>query len=123
MVATIASVVGVSVDRTKIIDSANLLPIFTKGKKKALHKYLMHASQEAGGPFYAIREGNWKLIMKGESMKVLGELNPIELYNLKDNETEDFTKNLINNPKQAKRIEQMKASYLALRSNKASTLF
>ncbi|AWG22757.1 hypothetical protein FFWV33_15085 [Flavobacterium faecale] len=123
MVATIATIIGVPLDKTKVLDSANLLPILTKGDKKPLHKYLIHGSQALDGPFYALREGDWKLIMKGESMKVLGELTPIELYNLKDNVTEDGAKNLINNPEQANRIKSMKATYLEVRKNGASTLY
>ena len=123
IVATIAEIAGVSVEKGKILDAASLLPIFASGKNKPLHKYLMHASQAQSWPFYALREGDWKLILKGESMKVLGELTPIELYNLKENATEDPSKNLIKNPDQVKRIEQMKLQYLKLRSNKASTLF
>ncbi|AWG22756.1 hypothetical protein FFWV33_15080 [Flavobacterium faecale] len=123
MVATIASITGISLDKDKVLDSADLLPVFIKGDKKPLHKYLVHASQAKDGPFYALRDGDYKLILKGKGMKALGELTPIELYNLKDNVQEKESENLINKPEQANRIKSMMKTYLEIRNDGVSTLF
>lgn len=123
LVATIASIAEVPVDRTKIFDSANLISIFMNGENKPLHKYLMHKSQASDGPFYALRQGDWKLIMKGENKKELGKLTSIGFYNLKDNIKEDPSKNQINNPEHMNRIKRMKVKYLELWNEGASTVF
>lgn len=123
-VATIATLVGVPVDRTQIIDSVNLLPVLTQGADQPLHSYLLHKSQGKGGPFYALRDGDWKLIMLGNGgMKKMGELKCIELYNLKNNIKEDSSLNMINNPEQRTRIERMKAKYLELWQEEGSTRY
>ncbi|CAM4285375.1 hypothetical protein [Zobellia nedashkovskayae] len=75
------------------------------------------------GPFHAIREGNFKLIMIVNSKKNLEGLKAIELYNLKDNIQEKKNKNLINEPGQAERIQEMQKTYLDLLNNGGTTLF
>ncbi|WP_075589674.1 sulfatase family protein [Labilibacter marinus] len=123
MVATLAALSQVKLDKSKVHDSANLLSVFTKQSTKPLHKYLMHASQAANGPFYALREGDWKLILKTTGREKWETIEPIALYNLKDNVQEDKSKNLLSHPEYAKRVEQMKANYLELRKTYASTVY
>ncbi|WP_400073718.1 arylsulfatase [Zobellia russellii] len=123
MVATLSAIVDIPLDNTKILDSANLLPIFQKQSTKPLHKYLMHRSQDVKGPFHAIREGDFKLIMIADSKKNLKGLKAIELYDLKDNLKEKKNKNLINEPGQADRVKKMQETYLELSNNRETTLF
>ncbi|MGS0527426.1 hypothetical protein ACU8V7_21840 [Zobellia nedashkovskayae] len=75
------------------------------------------------GPFHAIREGNFKLIMIADSKKNLKGLKAIELYDLKDNVQEKKNKNLINEPGQAERIQKMQETYLDLNTYGGTTLF
>ncbi|MDO6819577.1 arylsulfatase [Zobellia sp. 1_MG-2023] len=123
MVATLSAIVNIPLDNTKILDSANLLPIFQKQSTKPLHKYLIHRSQDVKGPFHAIREGDFKLIMIADSKKNLKGLKAIELYDLKDNLKEKKNKNLINEPGQADRVKKMQETYLELSNNRETTLF
>lgn len=123
LVATIATIAGVPVDRTKVFDSANLLPVFKNNSREPLHKYLLHKSAANNGPFYALRQGDWKLIMKGESKKILGELTSIALYNLKENIIEDPSKNLISNLAYKGKIEKMKSQYVELWKGRESTIW
>jgi len=93
----------------------------------------MHESQ--AGPSYSLREGDWKLILKanlrGKSMreykrnydgKLPSVINAIALYNLKDNVIENESKNLVKNPKYAKRIDEMTNTYKKLRETGISTV-
>ncbi|CAM3334457.1 sulfatase family protein [Zobellia roscoffensis] len=123
MVSTLSAIVNVPIDDSKVLDSANLLPIFQQKSTEPLHKYLMHRSQDVKGPFHAIREGNFKLIMIADSKKNLKGLKAIELYDLKDNVQEKKNKNLINEPGQAERIQKMQETYLDLNTNGGTTLF
>ena len=131
IVATIAALSGQKLDETKVFDSANLLPYFLKTSTKKAHKYLMH--QSAGGPTYAIRDGDFKLIMnlgsKGKTSKevkskgvILSKLTPTHLFNLKDNLNEDKSKNLLDNPKYKSRVVTMLAKFKELRKTKAATV-
>ena len=121
MVATIAALSNQKLDKTKVFDSANLLPVFTGKTNKSVHKYLMHQSK--GGPTYAIRDGKWKLIIKGEKPGVLENLKPIALFNLDENVVEDEKGNLINNPRYTERITQMYEAYVSVRISRKTTVF
>ncbi|TGV01859.1 sulfatase family protein [Flavivirga rizhaonensis] len=123
VVATIAALANQNLDKTKVFDSANLLPLFKGESNVKAHHYLMH--QSANGPTFALREGDWKLIMKSDIKKKtddVGNLTPIFLYNLKANLAEDESKNLVNNKKYAKLITDMMAKYQELRESKVSTV-
>ena len=121
MVATIAALSQQKLDISKVFDSANLLPYF-KGEKteKPAHIYLMHQSK--GGPTYAIRDGKWKLILKGKKPGVLENLTPIELYDLESNLFEDSSRNLIEDSKHKNRIENMMKTYIDVRVSKVTTV-
>ena len=123
MVATIASIVGMHIDRSKVLDSANLLPVFKQASKQPLHKYLMHQSQSRGGPYYALREGNWKLILKADKRNSFNNLKVIGLFDLSVNPFEEKSGNLKDAPEQKARISEMKSKYLELRKEGASTLY
>ncbi|MGP1993276.1 sulfatase/phosphatase domain-containing protein [Zobellia laminariae] len=123
MVATLSTLLKIPLDDNKILDSANLLPIFQEQSTEPLHKYLMHRSQDVKGPFHAIREGNFKLIMITDSKKNLKGLKAIELYNLKDNVQEKKNKNLIHKLGQVERVKKMQETYLELSNNRETTLF
>jgi hypothetical protein len=81
--------------------------------------------QSANGPSYAIRDGDWKLIMKSSIKNKsgkLGVLTPKYLFNLKENLTEDSSRNLVSDPNYAKKIALMKAKYIELRETGESTV-
>ncbi len=133
IVATIAALTDQKLDNTKVFDSANLVPYFLGTSTKKAHDYLLH--QSASGPTYAIRDGDFKLIMslggKGKTKAnnelknkgvIIAKLTPTHLFNLKDNLNEVASKNLLNNPKYKERVETMLATFKELRKTKAATV-
>ena len=122
MVATLASIADVPLDPSKVFDSADLTPVFLQNRNEPLHKYLLHKSQSKGGPFYALREGDWKLVMKTEGRERFETLFPIGLYRLTNKWTESKADNLVHQPEYADRIVKMKERYMELRTRGGSTL-
>ncbi len=123
VVATIAALANQELDKSQVLDSANLLPILLgeSKNKEPLHKYLIHQSNKRG-THYAIREGKWKLIIQGKNLKKAANLEPMALFNLDANLFEDEAKNLINRPKYQDRVKSMYNKYLELRKNKETTV-
>jgi len=120
IVATLAHLAGQALDRTKIKDSLNLVPLLTGKGPVEQHKVLMHQSQN--GPRYAIRKGDLKLIMKAESKNSLKGLKPLELFNLTEDPTEDPEQNLLNNPKYKDTVAELLETYLDIRNTRRSTI-
>lgn len=129
MVATLAALAGQPLDRTKVKDSVNLLPIFQGLEKTERHRWLMH--QSAAGPSWAIREGDWKLILKAsekitdfkfkpEKLLAPGVMVPVGLYNLKTDLKE--TNNLINNPEYKAQADALLRRCMELRTTGAPTI-
>lgn len=122
MVATIAALSDQDLDTTKVFDSANLLPYFLNTSTKKAHQYLMHQSK--AGPTFAIRDGQFKLIMQGGNKKtgdIIG-IKPTHLFNLSTNLNEEESKNLVNDLEYKKRVETMFAKFKELRKTKAATV-
>jgi len=117
IVATLAALLQTKSVQNKILDAANLLPVLTKESTDSLHKYILHQSQSSGGPYYALREGDWKLVMKTEKREDFENLEVIGLYNLQQDVAELPKNNLINDTKQSKRIEEMLQTYKKIRMN------
>ncbi|KMT66738.1 hypothetical protein XM47_01025 [Catenovulum maritimum] len=115
MVATIAALSGQKIDPSLTKDSLNLLPIFTNTQASEQRLYISHQSKS--GPYFAIRQGSWKLIMKTSSVNNLKDLQPYALYNLKENITENESGNLIADPKQVSRIQTLFNLYLEHRTS------
>ncbi|CAA6676272.1 MULTISPECIES: arylsulfatase [unclassified Lentimonas] len=121
-VATIAALAEQPIDRSIVMDSTNLLPVFLGESEAPAHQYLMHQSKGgSAGPFYALREGAWKLVIKAENEKSLENLQPYALYHLEDNLSEDSDQNLLKNPEYRERTERMLKTYQDLRVSGAPT--
>ncbi|MDZ8117627.1 arylsulfatase [Pontiella sp. NLcol2] len=129
MVATVATLAGQRVDRNRIKDSLNLIPLFLGGENRERHLNLMH--QSSGGPTWAIRDGDWKLILKAsrkipdfkfkpEKLLEDGVMKPIGLYNLRTDLKEQ--NNLIKNPEYRQRIETMHRRCIELRRSGVPTI-
>ncbi|MEM6632993.1 MAG: arylsulfatase [Bacteroidota bacterium] len=123
MVATLAAIAGVALDQDKVFDSADLSSVFTQNSIAPLHRYLLHQSQAPGGPYYALREGDWKLVMKTDSREHFESLTPIGLFNFKNKSSESDADNLLHQSAHAVRIAQMKETFLKLRSGGATTTY
>ncbi|MCL7763987.1 arylsulfatase [Polaribacter sp. Z014] len=120
---TIAAVTNVSLEKEEVLDAANLLPILTGKSEAPIHKYLMHQAQKGKGGYYAIREGDFKLVMSVTKRDVFDDLKVDGLYNLKDNVLEDPSGNLKEKEVYKEKISQLKNKFLALRKPGASTLY
>jgi arylsulfatase A len=57
----------------------------------------------------------WKLIMQSDNK--LSKFEPLGLFNLNENPTEDPTGNQVENPSHAQRIDQMRNEYLRIRKS------
>ncbi|MBX2876796.1 MAG: sulfatase-like hydrolase/transferase, partial [Saprospiraceae bacterium] len=123
MVATLAVIAEVETSSDKILDSANLLPVLTQKSTAPLHKYLLHQSQARGGPYYALREGDWKLIFKAPGREKFDDMERIGLYNLKENRSESQENNLLDRLELKDQIEGMHRRFLSIRKGGATTLF
>lgn len=120
IVATLAHLSGQPVDRKKIKDSMNLVPLLTGKPMTEKHGYLMHQSRN--GPRYAIRKGEFKLIMKAPSAQGLNGLKPVELFNLRSNPSEAVEQNLVNNPEHKVVVDELLKTYLGIRKNRHPTI-
>ena len=123
MVATLATIAEVPLDHSKVFDSADLTELFTQNTDTPLHKYLIHQSQAKGGPFYALREGEWKLIFKAQARERFDTLSPIGLFNLKNKPFENKADNLIKQSEYQARIANMTHTFLELRTKGTATIF
>lgn len=122
VVATIADIANQPIDRGLVLDSASLLPRFAEEPATG-HRYLMHLSsgqRGSGGSTYAIRDGDWKLIMRSKVFRELDGLHPTGLYNLKDDLAE--SNNLIEVRAHENRVQAMFEDYKLLRETGVSTI-
>ncbi len=85
VVATVAALAGQPVDRDVMMDSIDLQPILTGADPLSSHEVLLHASAAKSGPYFAIREGDWKLIMSTQGPDNIDSLKPLALFNLAEN--------------------------------------
>lgn len=117
--ATLAAITGTSIPKTQAMDSYNLMPVLTKGKSLD-RDYLM--LQSGTGRQLIIIEDEWKLIIQSDKKdKTDVTREAVALFNLKDNPTEDESKNLVNDPAQKERITLLFEKYNKTRASKVRT--
>lgn len=131
VVSTIAAVVGETIDRAVVRDSMNLLPILAGGKSSADRHVI---TQSGGLTYFAIRDGDLKLIIDGNAKKLskkelykLRGFNrenvcPVALYDLDENIRENQKFNLINHPEYKERVAAMFERFCELRSSGEPTV-
>ena len=83
------------------MDSINLVPILTQAPGAKGHAVLMHYSAKGGA---ALRQGDWKLQLRGQKLK---NLKATHLFNLNTNPGEDPAKDFLNHPEQQERVRRM----------------
>ena len=105
VVATVAALSNQKLDTSKVFDSANLIPVFKNNTTQPVHQYLIHQSK--AGPTYAIRDGQWKLIIKGVPSADMTKNKPIALYDLNENVNEIESKNLVKNPEYSEKVKKL----------------
>ncbi len=120
---TIAALAGQPVTRDLVKDATSLLPLFSGQPAAERHRYLLHRGGKA--PWYALREGDWKLIMasnkKGKEQDPT-DVTPVELYNLRENPSEDETRNLVNHPEHGSRMKAMLKAHIRIFTTGESTI-
>jgi len=117
LLATLASLVGTSYPDDEAQDSNNLLPLLTGRGTFKQREYLM---QQAGSQKEVLfRKQNWKLIMQSDNK--LSKFEPIALYNLEENPTENPKKNMVKSSKHKKVVELMRKEYMGILESKERT--
>jgi len=100
-VATIAAVTGQEISRAQVMDAVDLLPLLRREPGAKGHAVLVHYNSKG---MAALRQGDWKLHVFGKHFK---KLKPTHLYNLAQNPGEDEVHDLINDPEQQRRVQEM----------------
>ncbi|WP_139956913.1 sulfatase family protein [Flavicella sediminum] len=103
ILATVAEVAGQPIEEKQAMDSSSMLSILLNESDKNLHPFLI--TQAGTSRQVMITEDHWKLIIQLDKKdKTDKTRTPSELYNLKDNPTENKSKNLVNNPKHRNKV-------------------
>lgn len=110
IMATLAAVTKQEIVAGQAMDSYDLSPILLQKRKIKKHSFLM--LQGGTGKEVMIVEKGWKLIIQVDKKdKTNNTRTPVELYNLADNPTEKADENLINDPAQQGRIQELFKKY------------
>ncbi len=119
LAATLFALTGQDIPDDQAMDSYNLLPLLMS-EKNAKGREVIFSQGSGSRANVAIRKGNWKLIIKSERNNPDVRV-PVELYNLADNIAENAEKNLINNPDQKDRVEELLHLYNQIRDSQGPT--
>lgn len=120
ILSTLAAITGVVVPENQAMDSYNLLPLLRKPKKwEGRERILL---QSGTGKELIIIEDGWKLILQVDREdRTDTKRRPIALFNLYENPGEKEEGNLVNDPAQKERVEQMFALYNETRDSRVFT--
>jgi len=120
VLATLAALTGQRLDKNQAMDSSNLLPYLLDEKEINAHPVLIN--QAGTGKEIMIRENGWKLIVKIDNEKSFTEnQEPIALFNLNENPSENESFNFINNPNYKAKVDYLLKTYNEIRSSKVNT--
>lgn len=122
VVPTVAEIIKVSLEKTKVLDASSLVPILTESSKEPIHEFMMYQSQKGKGGYYAIRQDEWKLIMSVKKRDLFDDLKVVGLYNLTENPLEKTSENLKDNNEFKEKIIFLKNKFLELRKPDTSTI-
>ena len=111
IMATLADLVGVVIDTEHPIDSKNLFPLLESPDQLGLGQSPLLV-QGGTGREVAITQDNWKLIIQIDKKDKTDQTrSPTALFNLSTNPTERESGNLIDDPSQAQRIQELFDTY------------
>ncbi len=120
IVATIAAITEQNIPKNVVKDSLNLFPLFYGDPEAKGHELILQQSQQ--GPHYAIRRKGWKLIPLAPDRKNVKDLQPVALFDLKNNPFEHEKQNLINSEQYQGVVNELLAEYLELRETGKATV-
>ena len=107
---TLCQLAGATAKQPLPLDGLDILPVLTAGAKSPHDAIPLIGSRDGQ---YAIREGNWKLLINPEQFKSNAKCSPVELYNLADDVGEKH--NLADS--QPDRVNEMRARLDTLIAN------
>jgi arylsulfatase A-like enzyme len=124
LMATLYALTGQVMPEDQGMDSYNILPVLinepgAKGRDIKIYQSGSPWGKHPYNKMLAFRKGDYKLIIESDAKCSVG--NKFAFFNLKDNPDETETKNLINEPSEQMRIEEMYNEYLELRRNNSRT--
>ena len=122
--ATMYALTKQEMSEDQAMDSYNLLPLLldepeAKGREIELYQGGLSKPVDNDTKKFNIRMGYWKLIIDSDPAGNIYE--PEALFNLEDNPYEEESGNLINDPAQQERINEMYNHYVRLRSTNERT--
>ncbi|MFW5831099.1 MAG: sulfatase family protein [Prolixibacteraceae bacterium] len=119
LAATLYALTKQNMPDDQAMDSYNILPVLLQEKNAKGRNVILSQGSGSRGTL-AIRKGDWKLIIQGDRNDPRVR-NPRELYNLAENVYEKEDENLIDDPAQQKRVEELMALYNKIRDSKTRT--
>ncbi|MEM9417668.1 MAG: arylsulfatase [Planctomycetota bacterium] len=113
IVATIADVLGQTLNENQAMDSLSLLPVLLGEAEDDLDRFL----PLQGGSNHELinRRGPWKLIIDSNHPQT--EFKKVALFNLYDNPLELEEKNLLTHPDHAERVKEMYDEFMQWRDS------
>ncbi|TWT54939.1 Arylsulfatase precursor [Rubripirellula amarantea] len=111
--ATMASLLNVKVPADQAKDSLDLMPLLTGTGSFQPREYLMMQAGSQNEVMF--RKDGWKLILKSDHK--VSKFEPIALFNLNDNPTENEAENKVDDPAQADRVKRLREEYLRIRNS------
>ena len=119
LAATLYAITGQSMPEDQAMDSFNLLPLLLQ-ENNAQGRSVIYSQGSGGRGKLAIRKGNWKLIIQGDRDNADIRI-PVELYDLGDNVYENADQNLIDDPAQKDKVEELFQLFNRIRDSKNRT--
>ncbi|EIJ40772.1 arylsulfatase A family protein [Galbibacter orientalis DSM 19592] len=117
ILGTLAEITNQKLEGDNAMDSSSLLPVL-KGKTTQVHPFLM--TQSGTGKQTIIIKDEWKLIIQIDK-KDYRIREPIALFNLKENPTENEEDNFINNPAYKDKVDELFRLYNETRDSGIAT--
>ncbi|WP_075601848.1 sulfatase family protein [Saccharicrinis aurantiacus] len=110
IMATLAAITQQNIEKTVAQDSHNLMPVLKNEKGAKTHDFLM--IQGGADKEYIINDKGWKLIMQvNKKTKDYLDVQPIGLFNINNNITEEESGNFINNPEYKNKVDALLRKY------------
>lgn len=117
--ATLADITDIEIPENQAMDSYTLMPVLKKDKKLDRNYLMLQSGTQRQ---LIIIEDSWKLIIQVDKKdKTDLTRTPLSLFNLKENPTEDESKNLVNDAAQQERIATLFEKYNEIRASKVRT--
>lgn len=119
LAAALYALTGQEMPDDQAMDSYNIMPLLLQ-EEGASGREVMYLQGSGNRGRVAIRHGDWKLIIQSDRDDP-DVRKPIELYNLAENVYEKEEGNLINDPDQQERVDEMLGLYNSLYDSKTRT--